>query len=182
MNNKKKKKIFQSNCIIVASTRSMSTCWMNFHLSLPVFLFRDYHDLRGKIAPVLFSLNYSPDGIGIFSSFLPATKWKNGGKRFGPSVARRFHSFLLALQKWERRHSSKEITRRALILRPIVISCRFYLSPRSNSKPRQSLAIACLIIDSTYLFTDIVFVILQNFLQKERSRKHFDKSIERNRD
>lgn len=83
---------------------------MNFHLSLPVFLFRDYHDLRGKIAPVLFSLNYSPDGIGIFSSFLPATNGKTEVKGLGHSLQD------ISIRSYLRYKSKKGGTRRRKLL------------------------------------------------------------------
>lgn len=105
---KKKRKNIppQSNCIIMASTRSMSTCWMNFHLSLFPLLPRFFSEITTtsrEDRPVLFSLNYSPGGIGIFlppRRFCPRRMEKTELKGWIKVWAiRRFHSFLLALQK-----------------------------------------------------------------------------------
>lgn len=100
--------------------------------------------------PVLFSLNYSPGNRNFLasSSFLSTTNGKRelkGWIELGPSF---FHPLqdvsIRSYLRYKVRKATKEITRRVLSSPSIVISCHFYLSSRSNSKPRQSLAIACL--------------------------------------
>lgn len=153
MNNKKKRKKKnippQAIASSSASTRSMSTCWMNFTPPSPRF-FSEITTTSREDRPVLFSLNYSPGNRNFLasSSFLSTTNGKRelkGWIELGPSF---FHPLqdvsIRSYLRYKVRKATKEITRRVLSSPSIVISCHFYLSSRSNSKPRQSLAIACL--------------------------------------
>lgn len=148
----KKKYSIPSNCIIIGF-HTIDEYLLN-ELSLPPLspprFFSEITMTSREDRPVLFSLNYSPGNRNFLasSSFLSTTNGKRelkGWIELGPSF---FHPLqdvsIRSYLRYKVRKATKEITRRVLSSPSIVISCHFYLSSRSNSKPRQSLAIACL--------------------------------------